>query len=117
MKKTPFRTVMPPATHLFLVAVLFTAVFLTGPFTTGASAATGKELFDKNCSECHYGGGNVINPKFTLHKKDREKHGVKTVNDIISRMRQPGPGMVQFTRQMIPDSDAGKIAEYILKTF
>jgi cytochrome c6 len=78
---------------------------------------TGKELFEKHCAVCHPDGGNIVNPEYTLHKKDREKHGVKTVKDIIDKMRNPGPGMNQFDKKMIPDDQAKKIAEYILKTF
>ncbi|MDA8085077.1 MAG: c-type cytochrome [Nitrospiraceae bacterium] len=103
--------------RLLGAAVLLAAVFSMGSFPAEAAAATGKELFNANCSKCHFGGGNVINPKFTLHKNDRLKHGVRTANDIISRMRHPGPGMPTFTKEMIPDADARKIAEYVLKTF
>ena len=80
-------------------------------------AASGEALFNQNCSPCHPGGGNIINPAFTLHKKDREAHGVKTVNDIVEKMRNPGPGMTKFEKTMLSDKDAKAIAEYILKTF
>ena len=85
--------------------------------TAAANEMTGKELFEKHCAVCHPDGGNIVNPEYTLHKKDREKHGVKTVKDIIDKMRNPGPGMNQFDKKMIPDDQAKKIAEYILKTF
>ena len=78
---------------------------------------SGKALFEKNCADCHANGGNVINPAYTLHKKDRLKHGVRTANDIVHLMRNPGPGMHTFSKQAVPDSDAKKIAQYILKTF
>ncbi len=83
----------------------------------GAKGKTGEELFETNCSPCHPGGSNIINPDFTLHKKDRDKHGVKSAADIIGKMRNPGPGMTQFTKEMVPDKDAKKIAGYIMKTF
>ncbi|MDA8086697.1 MAG: c-type cytochrome [Nitrospiraceae bacterium] len=101
-----------------LASAFFAAMlFLFLPSGASAKGMSGKALFQKNCSDCHVNGGNIINPAYTLHKKDRQKHGVKTVNDIVHIMRHPGPGMHVFTKQMVPDKDAKKIARYILKTF
>ncbi len=79
--------------------------------------SAGAKLFEQHCSACHPNGGNIINPAFTLHKKDRDAHGVKTVKDIVGKMRKPGPGMTAFDAKTIPDKDAKVIAEYIVKTF
>ncbi|MHB8173062.1 MAG: c-type cytochrome [Nitrospirota bacterium] len=86
---------------------------------TAAQAASpnGKALFQKNCAACHVNGGNIINPKLTLSKKDRYAHGVKTAGDIVKKMRNPGPGMTKFTKKMVSDKDAKAIANYIMKTF
>ncbi len=73
--------------------------------------------FKEHCAVCHPEGGNIINPKKTLHKKDLDANNVKTAADIISKMRNPGPGMTKFDKKTIPNSEAKKIAEYILKTF
>ncbi len=87
---------------------------------------TGEDLFMQHCAACHPDGGNVINPKKTLHKKDREANGIVTAEDIVNKIRNPGPtpthpqewaGMKKFDRRTIPDEDALKIAEYVLKTF
>ena len=32
-------------------------------------------------------------------------------------MRNPGPGMTKFDEKTIPEKDAHKIADYILKTY
>ncbi len=77
----------------------------------------GAEEFKNHCAVCHPDGGNIINPAFSLHKKDREKHGVKTAKDIIAKMRNPGPGMAKFDAKNIPDAEAKAIADYILKTY
>lgn len=103
--------------RLIGVLAFLTGVFLFGAGANVCTAASGKELFDKNCAKCHFGGGNVINKDFALHKKVRETHGVKTASDIVAKMRNPGPGMPAFNRELIPDSDAKKIAQYIIKTF
>ncbi len=73
--------------------------------------------FKNHCAVCHPEGGNIVNPAFTLHKKDLEKHGVKTAKDIVGKMRNPGPGMTRFDAKTIPDNEAMAIANYILKTF
>ncbi len=76
----------------------------------------GKE-FQEHCASCHAGGGNIINAKKTLHKKDREANGVKTAKDIVGLMRNPGPGMTKFAKKDISDKEARAIAAYIIKEF
>lgn len=101
------------------IVIAALSVFLVFCFMqlAGAKGEAGEELFEQHCSPCHPHGGNVINPDFTLHKKDRDKHGVKTAADIMGKMRHPGPGMMQFTKETVSDKDAKKIADYVLKTF
>ncbi len=82
-----------------------------------AEAKTGEALFNQYCAACHAGGGNVVNPKKTLHKKDREANGVKTVDDITGKMRNPGPGMPKFDESTLSDKDARAIAEYEYNNF
>jgi len=92
-----------------------------------ASAETeGESLFKEHCSVCHPDGGNVINPLKTLHKKDLNANNIKTAEDVVKKMRNPGPvpthpqewgGMKIFDRKKISDEKAIQIAEYILKTF
>jgi len=77
----------------------------------------GAKLFQERCAVCHPNGGNIIKPALTLHKKDMDAHGVKSANDIVGKMRNPGPGMTRFDAKTISDKDAKEIAEYIQKTF
>lgn len=81
------------------------------------SESKGAKLFQQHCSACHPAGGNIIKPALTLHKKDREAHGVKTAKDIVGTMRNPKPGMTKFDSATISDKDAMEIAEYILATY
>jgi cytochrome c6 len=100
------------------LTVAMLSFFVCSFAVTGfAKGPAGEELFEKNCAPCHVNGGNVVNPAFTLHAKDREAHGVKTAKDIIGKMRNPGPGMTKFDKKTISDKDAMKIAEYVMKTF
>ena len=82
-----------------------------------ASKNVGETKFKEQCSVCHVDGGNIINPQKTLFKKDREANNITSPQDIIKRMRNPGPGMTRFDEQTISDTDAQAIAEYILKTY
>ena len=105
-----------------LPTVLVVAVVIFGSACTQKEQAKepgirGAGLFKQHCFTCHPDGGNVINPQKTLHKKDREANGVKTIEDIVGKMRNPGPGMTKFDEQTIPDADAREIAEYVLRTF
>jgi cytochrome c6 len=84
---------------------------------TGESLKVGEHLFKLHCAICHPGGGNIINPQKPLRKERREAFGVKTAEDIIHLMRNPGPGMSVFDESTISNEDAKKIAEYVLKTF
>ena len=77
----------------------------------------GKKEFEEHCAVCHKDGGNMINSAKTLSEKDREANGVKSAEDIIGKMRNPGPGMTQFDEKTISDEEARAIADYILKTF
>ncbi len=76
-----------------------------------------KAAYDKHCASCHPAGGNIINKTKSLKKADLRKSGVKNWQDVVAKMRNPGPGMQPFTKQAISDKEAKAIAEYILKTF
>jgi cytochrome c6 len=104
----------------FLFLVFAAASFLT---TAGVSAkeaskeGRGKMLFMKHCSKCHPDGSNVVTAGKSLSPQDREANAVKTEEDIIRLMRNPGPGMVKFGNKVISEKDAKAIAEYIFTTF
>lgn len=78
---------------------------------------SGEVEFNEHCAVCHPAGGNIINPKKALHKKDREANNIKTEADIIKTMRNPGPGMTKFDEKTVSPREAKEIAKYIVKTF
>jgi cytochrome c6 len=101
---------------LFLIctqALLYTAAFSSAE----ASAISGKKEFMEHCAVCHPDGGNIVNAKKTLHKKDREMNNIKSAADIIGKIRNPGPGMTRFNKNTVSDAEARAIAKYILSTF
>ena len=99
---------------LLLILILLTC---SSVLIVEAQENIGGTLFDEHCVVCHPGGGNVINPKKTLHSSDLTANNITKPEDIIAIMRNPGPGMSKFDNEKIPDNFAEKLAEYILKTF
>ncbi|MBU5635137.1 c-type cytochrome [Geomonas sp. Red69] len=108
----------PPALALFaMLALLSGCTDSPPPGPPPAASARGEQLFKERCAPCHPDGGNVINPRKTLHGGVLADNGITTSAGIIARMRNPGPGMARFDRGTIPDADARLIAEYILATY
>jgi cytochrome c6 len=103
------------AASLFLMAIA--VVSSTSMNSMEAAEKTGEQLFKEHCSVCHPEGGNIINPKKTLLKKNLEANNIKTAEDVIGIMRKPGPGMTIFDMKTMPEKDARKIADHILKKF
>jgi cytochrome c6 len=100
------------------VAVIFILSLSTAVFAEKSSAKNpGEAKFKEHCTLCHPDGGNIINAKKTLHKKDRMANNVKNEDDILRIVRNPGPGMTTFDAKTLSDEDAEDIAKYILKTF
>ncbi|MGD0281550.1 MAG: c-type cytochrome [Dissulfurispiraceae bacterium] len=102
---------------LFFAAVMVCAYGMNNFAGADEKGKSPEAAFKERCAVCHPNGGNIINAKKTLHKSDREANNVKTAADIISKMRNPGPGMTKFDTKTLPDAEAKKIADYILKTF
>ena len=102
----------------FLLSVLMVAfISFVSNGIAKEEAKSGEALFKQHCAACHPDGKNIINPRKTLGKKDLEANKVKSADDIMKLMRNPGPGMVKFDEKTISEKDAKEIAEYILKTF
>lgn len=103
------------------ISLLFVIVFISGlciPVSSvRAENREGAADFKKFCAVCHPDGGNIMNPKKTLHLKDRDSHNIKTKADIVKLMRKPGPGMSTFDSKTISDAAATEIAEYVINTF
>ena len=102
---------------LLILAIAVAAPILVTTGCSPGSGMSGEEIFSLHCVSCHPGGGNTIKPDKTLTRKDLEANNIRTPGDIVNRMRNPGVGMPRFARNIIPDKDAEKVAEYILATF
>jgi cytochrome c6 len=85
--------------------------------TAEATASAGAAGFEANCAECHPGGENSVNPAKNLRVMTLRANGIVSAQDIIAKMRNPGPGMARFDPKDLPDKEAREIARYILATF
>ena len=109
------------------ILTLSVCLFATAPFAKDKpKGESGAELFNHFCVECHPDGGNLLNPKRTLHKADLEANDIMTVEDIIHKIWNVGPfamhpqsrlTMKRFNPDTIPYEDAMAIANYIKETF
>jgi len=99
------------------LSVVALACMVPVGIAAAAKAIDGEAGFKKHCSSCHADGGNIIKADKTLSRKDREKHGIKTANDIVKLMRKPGEGMTTFDKKTVSDKEARAISGYIMKTF
>jgi len=98
---------------LILLFLAIGAAGLTSMTNLEAAEKTGEQLFKEHCVMCHPEGGNIINLKKTLLKKDLEANNIKTADDAVKIMRKPGPGMTIFDVKSLSDKDARMIADYI----
>jgi cytochrome c6 len=104
------------------IAVLFATVLALNALTLTVLAApatpsAGAAAFEANCTECHPGGRNIVTPAKDLHGSTLKANGIVKAQDIVAKMRNPGPGMTKFDPSELPDKEALEIAEYILSTF
>ncbi len=104
-------------TERIVMALVVAVSMVAAAFNASTAEEAGKALFIKYCSACHVDGGNVVNPLKTFHKKDLDANNVKTEEDVLKIMRNPGPGMTKFSEKTIPDNVAKQIAAYILSAF
>ena len=99
------------------------AILAAGTFAVNGFAAEkakgnpGEALFKAKCAACHPDGGNIMNAKKTLKKKDMAAGKIKTTADFVKYLRAPGAGMTKFDTAALPDKDAKDIAAYVMKTF
>lgn len=103
---------------VLLIAAAVLVIMAGGTiFAEKGGETSGYRLFKQHCAVCHPDGGNIINPKKTLHKKDMDANKIKTVEDIVKIMRNPGPGMIKFEESKISNDKAREIGEFILMTY
>lgn len=98
---------------------LFALTAISAAFFTGCSdgSNSGEQLYSVHCAGCHPGGANTITPAKTLKTATLQANMITTPEDIMEKMRNPGPGMPRYTEAMIPEKEALRIGKYVLNTF
>jgi cytochrome c6 len=119
------KTVRIVTLTLFAAALCLSCLGLS--VGSDASAQdSGEGLFNRHCASCHPEGGNILNPKRTLKKRDLDENNISSAADIVKIIRSGGPapkhpqawsGMKKFDEKELPEREALKIADYVLKTF
>jgi cytochrome c6 len=102
---------------LLCVTALALNALVTAALAAPPSLSAGAAAFEANCAECHPGGRNIVTPAKDLRGPTLKANGIHNPQDILAKMRKPGPGMTTFDPSELPDKEALEIAEYILSTF
>ena len=76
--------------------------------------ASGKKIFQANCSVCHIGGTNIIIPEKNLKKNALEANGMNNLNSIIYQIINGKNGMPAFGGRLQED-EIEILASYVLK--
>lgn len=108
---------MKKSLTIVLSLALATALALPVLAAEKQKGPSGEALYKEKCAACHPDGGNIINPKKTLKKKDLVTNKLTGVKEFVAYLRKPGPGMNAFDEKSLPEKDAKAIATYVLKTF
>jgi cytochrome c6 len=83
------------------------------------SNKSGEVLFYEFCSRCHPNGGNVVNPQKNLQAQTLTAAGLKTEDQLVAYLLNPGPGMPRLIHRdhELSETSARKIIRYIMQTF
>jgi cytochrome c6 len=103
MKRTVF---------ISLLAMIFVGLLIIAGLTQrAAGAVSGEQVFKEQCSACHAGGGNILNPKKPL----KGSPPLKTFAAFLTQIRKPQQPMPPFPPSKISDEQAKQLYDYILK--
>jgi cytochrome c6 len=100
-----------------VVPTLALMIFSVAAPLPAAEQAAGAAVFKARCASCHANGGNIIRKDKTLSKKDLEANNIRSEEDILRLIRNPGPAMPKYDQKMLSDEDGRAVARYILETF
>ena len=91
--------------HMILPTLALTLVM--------ASTASANEVFKTNCSSCHAGGNNIMNPDKTLKTESLEKNGVNSLGAIkalVSKGKAPMPAFAST----LDEKEIDAVSAYVL---
>ena len=92
--------------HMILPTLALTLVM--------ASTASANEIFKTNCSSCHAGGDNNVNPDKTLKMESLEKNGVNSlgaIKELVSKGKTPMPAFAST----LDEKEIDAVSAYVLE--
>ncbi len=98
-----------------LSAVLVLISLLTLLVSTPVHAAdldNGKQIFNRNCAQCHRGGMNVVVRNKSLKQDALEKYDMFSVDAIAYQVTNGKNAMPAFGRRLKPD-EIENVANYV----
>nr|YP_009295211.1 cytochrome c553 [Dasya binghamiae]AOH77223.1 cytochrome c553 [Dasya binghamiae] len=102
---------------LFRVFLLFQVVFLLNTQITLADEvdiASGQEIFNENCTACHAGGQNTVQPDKTLEKDVLAKNSMNSIEAIVKQVTNGKNAMPAFGGRL-SEEEIESVATYVLK--
>jgi len=101
----------------FLFSLLFSSVFVfygnvNFALSEDIDLDAGSQVFSQNCSGCHAGGNNSVNPSKTLKLTDLNKYGKDSIDKIIYQVRNGAGAMPAFDD--LSDEEVSNVANFVL---
>ncbi|MGJ0486637.1 MAG: c-type cytochrome [Methylomicrobium sp.] len=97
---------------LLLVSGMLTFGFIS--HVQAADASAGAEVFTKNCSMCHSGGKNIMNPAKTLSLNDLKSNQRDSEAVIITLVTNGIPPMPAFGTNL-SEEQIKNVAAYVMQ--
>ncbi len=84
--------------RLITIATIFVSIISFAMPAHAGDAAAGGKVFAANCTACHAGGRNAVNPAKTLKKSALEKYEMYSEAAIVTQVKG-GKGDARFRQQ------------------
>jgi cytochrome c6 len=97
---------------LLLVLSVLTLSFMSPAQAADASAGT--EVFSKNCTACHAGGKNIMNPAKTLSLNDLKSNQRDSEGAIVTLVTNGIPPMPAFGKSL-SEEQIKNVAAYVIQ--
>ncbi|MFN7716264.1 MAG: cytochrome c6 PetJ [Pseudanabaenaceae cyanobacterium] len=99
------------ASVILLGIAAFALAFIPSVFATDIE--NGGKIFAANCTQCHIGGKNIVQPQKPLNKDALQKYGMYSNEAIIAQVTNGKNAMPAFARRLKP-SQIEDVAAYVL---
>nr|YP_009399424.1 cytochrome c553 [Dictyomenia sonderi]ARW69030.1 cytochrome c553 [Dictyomenia sonderi] len=98
---------------LFLSLVTVYTLTIRVSFGQGIDLDAGEQVFSQNCTACHAGGENSVNPVKTLKLEALNKYTKDSIEAIKSQI-QNGAGPMPAFADRLSDEEISNVAHFVL---